>query len=112
MATTLRNEIGNKLLVHLTNALTDATQYHIYYSPKVDACSDSEYAPIRRAGAVLTLTPQNTPLLLEFAGSYRFENLTLDKTALIISMPVLSANYKGGDIMNPTAYTWDKNNGE
>lgn len=108
MTTILRNEVTQKLLVHLTNAMTDDTEYEVHYSPMVDACNDRDYAPIRRGGKVLTLSPKNTPLLLEFVGTYRFENVSSDRTALILSSNVNSANYKHGDIMNTDAYTWEK----
>lgn len=96
--------VGQVLIVHLTNAMSDDTAVEIHYSPKSDACQDIDFAPIRRAGSVLTLSPMNSPLVLELAGTYRFEALTPDTTANIHVVNVTSLQ-QHGDIMSQTAYS-------
>ena len=101
---TKKLEMNQRMIVHLTNAMSDDTQVQIHYSPKMESCHDSDYAPIRRQGEILTLTPANTPIVLELAGSYRFEPVTVDQNAQLHVLAV-DSNPLHGDIMSQSVYT-------
>lgn len=101
---TKRLEFNQRLIVHLTNAMADTTEVEIHYSPKMEACHDSDYAPIRRQGEILTLSPANTPLVLELVGTYRFEPVTVDQNAQLHVLAV-DSNPLHGDIMSQSVYT-------
>lgn len=66
---------GQKLVVHLTNVVSEAS-YEVYFSPVINATQDSDFAPIVRSDKELFLSTRNTPLMLELAGTYRFIKVT------------------------------------
>ena len=101
---TKKLEMNQRMIVHLTNAMSDETQVQIHYSPKMESCHDSDYAPIRRQGEILTLTPANTPIVLELAGSYRFEPVMPDSQAQVHTLAVGNTQ-SHGDIMSQSVYT-------
>lgn len=91
------------MIVHLTNAMSDDTVVEVHYSPKLTACRDEDFAPIRRGGLGIELSPKNTPIVLELQGTYRFENLSTDTEARII--PEYIKGSITGDIMSKDVYT-------
>lgn len=99
MTITVKVDVAQNCVIHLTNALSDDTQFDVYYSPKQDACHDHDFAQVSRNGTALVLSPKNTPLLLELAGTYRLENLSSDTEALISTMAVTGTNTKRGDVL-------------
>lgn len=101
-------EMNGRLIVHLTNAMSDDTEVEIHYSPKMESCRDYDYAPIRRQGEILTLSPTNTPIVLELAGSYRFEPVTPDIQAKI-HVTTVDNTQAHGDIMSQSVYTKESN---
>lgn len=107
---TKKLEMNQRLIVHLTNTMSDETQVEIHYSPKMESCLDADYAPIRRQGGILTLSPKNTPIVLELAGSYRFEPVTPDSQAQVHTLAVDNTQ-SHGDIMSHSVYTNQQSNG-
>ena len=96
-------EMGRVLVAHISNAISDDTIIEVHYSAEQSACTDVKFAPIRRNGKVLTLSPANTPLVLELAGTYRFEPVTDDETVQV-QLAVIENIVHKGDVMSATAY--------
>lgn len=104
---TKKLEKNQCMIVHITNAMSDDTEVEIHYSPKMEACDASAFAPIRRQGEILVLSPANTPIVLELAGMYKFEPTVSDSGAQLQTEYVENTRLHG-DIMSQSVYTTDK----
>lgn len=100
--------MNQRLIVHLIDALDDTTQVDILYSPNAMACGVRDFAPIRRQGNILTLSPANTPIVLELSGTYYFDNTSTDTTARVV-MEVVDAAQNVGDILGYNVYSSEVN---
>ena len=89
--------LGQFALVHLTEAVADV-EYKLQYAlaDTVDA-PDKLWADLMHAGTPMRLTPDNTPLLLNLPGAYRFiENSPASGTISIATYP--AARIIPGDV--------------
>lgn len=92
------------VIVHLSNAISDDTEFVVEYSPNADVCDVKLFAPVRRNGGTLILSPKSTPLVLEFVGAYRLIKQSADSQALITTQ-VIEMESPQGDILYSPAYT-------
>lgn len=73
----------NILIVHISNTIDASTELQVQYSPILNGCNNSHFAPVIRNGKPLVVNSNNTPIVLELQGTYRLIPNTQDKEARV-----------------------------